>query len=278
MTHRRKKDDGIIGDLFDLIIRVATMLPWWMDLFLAIFSYFSLHYLSAQYPINNLHGQNIVTPIFAYAGQYLFPIIFVFGGVASFRNSFHGKELLWSPGSGRVTEMLAKMSWQDFELLIGQWFKTQGYEVMQAGGAHADGGIDIELRKDGELYLVQCKHYRAWRVPVQTIRDLYGVMTSRGAAGGFVVTSGQFTIPAKEFAEGRVITLIDGEKLSEIIPPSIKSEDQLVSGLETISSIPLCPKCDSSMVRRTAHNGSNIGRDFWGCSKYPSCKGIVPIN
>jgi DNA-binding helix-hairpin-helix protein with protein kinase domain len=34
-----------------------------------------------------------------------------------------------------------------------------------------------------------------------------------------------------------------------------------------------CPSCGSRMVRRTARRGSRRGRQFWGCSRYPSCKG-----
>jgi DNA-binding helix-hairpin-helix protein with protein kinase domain len=34
-----------------------------------------------------------------------------------------------------------------------------------------------------------------------------------------------------------------------------------------------CPTCGSSMVRRTARRGSRRGNQFWGCSRYPSCKG-----
>jgi len=39
---------------------------------------------------------------------------------------------------------------------------------------------------------------------------------------------------------------------------------------------PLCPKCGSPMVLRTAKRGSNAGQQFWGCCGYPSCRGIVP--
>lgn len=38
--------------------------------------------------------------------------------------------------------------------------------------------------------------------------------------------------------------------------------------------VPSCPKCGGSMVRRTAKSGSNAGNSFWGCSQYPSCRGI----
>ncbi len=34
-----------------------------------------------------------------------------------------------------------------------------------------------------------------------------------------------------------------------------------------------CPICGSSMVRRKARNGPNAGNFFYGCSKYPPCKG-----
>jgi ssDNA-binding Zn-finger/Zn-ribbon topoisomerase 1 len=37
---------------------------------------------------------------------------------------------------------------------------------------------------------------------------------------------------------------------------------------------PICPECASTMVARTARKGPNKGSKFWGCSKFPSCKGV----
>jgi DNA-binding helix-hairpin-helix protein with protein kinase domain len=34
-----------------------------------------------------------------------------------------------------------------------------------------------------------------------------------------------------------------------------------------------CPSCGAPMVRRTARKGKHAGRQFWGCSKFPACKG-----
>jgi hypothetical protein len=42
-------------------------------------------------------------------------------------------------------------------------------------------------------------------------------------------------------------------------------------------SSPRCPKCGSEMVLRTAKRGDNQGGKFWGCSRYPECRGIVNI-
>lgn len=39
-------------------------------------------------------------------------------------------------------------------------------------------------------------------------------------------------------------------------------------------TIPVCPTCGASMVMRKAGRGANTGNAFWGCSKYPKCRGI----
>ena len=41
--------------------------------------------------------------------------------------------------------------------------------------------------------------------------------------------------------------------------------------------IPACPKCGKPMALRTAQKGKQAGKQFWGCSGYPECKGLVDI-
>ena len=40
---------------------------------------------------------------------------------------------------------------------------------------------------------------------------------------------------------------------------------------------PACPKCSSPMLRRTAKSGESAGREFLGCSRFPSCRGMLPL-
>lgn len=40
---------------------------------------------------------------------------------------------------------------------------------------------------------------------------------------------------------------------------------------------PTCPRCSSQMQQRLARRGRNAGSYFWGCTRYPSCKGTRPI-
>lgn len=41
--------------------------------------------------------------------------------------------------------------------------------------------------------------------------------------------------------------------------------------------IPACPQCGKPTVLRTAKTGKNAGQQFWGCTAYPECKGVVNL-
>ena len=38
-----------------------------------------------------------------------------------------------------------------------------------------------------------------------------------------------------------------------------------------------CPICASSMTLKTAERGPFKGNNFYGCNKYPRCKGLVNV-
>jgi len=40
---------------------------------------------------------------------------------------------------------------------------------------------------------------------------------------------------------------------------------------------PRCPECGAEMVLRTARRGKNAGNQFWGCPKYPKCRGTRSV-
>jgi hypothetical protein len=47
--------------------------------------------------------------------------------------------------------------------------------------------------------------------------------------------------------------------------------------IKPIENAPRCPRCKSEMIMRTAKRGDNQGERFWGCSRYPQCRGILKI-
>jgi four helix bundle suffix protein len=40
---------------------------------------------------------------------------------------------------------------------------------------------------------------------------------------------------------------------------------------------PECPLCGEAMRKRTAGKGANAGKEFWGCSAYPECRGTLEV-
>ncbi len=112
---------------------------------------------------------------------------------------------------------IASMSWRDFERLVGETFRRQGFTVTGFGGNAPDGGVDLGLSKNGQRFLVQCKHWRKRQVGVTVVRELNGVIAAQRAHGGFVVSGGEFTREAREFADSCAIKLIDGPALDELM-------------------------------------------------------------
>lgn len=65
-----------------------------------------------------------------------------------------------------------------------------------------------------------------------------------------------------------------GFATQQVDTPTLRSES-----LEEIDAdTPNCPKCGAKMVLRTAKSGPNVGNMFFGCSRYPKCRGIVPYD
>ncbi len=44
------------------------------------------------------------------------------------------------------------------------------------------------------------------------------------------------------------------------------------------AEVPSCPICGAPMILRTAQKGDNKGGIFYGCSKFPKCRGIRQVN
>lgn len=40
---------------------------------------------------------------------------------------------------------------------------------------------------------------------------------------------------------------------------------------------PRCPRCGAAMVKRKAAKGPNAGKEFYGCTNYPKCRGIINL-
>lgn len=271
---------------FEDFIMLVSKLPWWLDILLAIVSFFVLHgIVSRPAPVVTTPGQmgavathGIVT-VFAMFGQFILPLAFGVAALISGMSSIRQKKLYEQIASHDDVAAVDEIGWEDFEMLIAEYYRRKGFVVSRRGGNGSDGGVDLVLRRGREKYLVQCKHWKAYRVPVQLVREFYGVMASQGVDGGYFVTSGVYTEEALAFAKSLNLELVDGHKLRLMIDAArrkaVVTDIQL--DLELMEIPPACPVCGGNMKKQVAQRGKHVGREFWGCMKYQKCRGISVI-
>ena len=178
------------------------------------------------------------------------------------------------------------LTWRDFECLVGSMFRADGFTVGEPGRDGADGGVDLRLTKVGQTTIVQCKRWRTYKIGVSPIRELYGVLMAEKADRAVFITSGGYTREALDFARDKPIDLIDGAQLATMLKRFQPSEE-FTEGASTQvradalgtapPARPTCPKCGREMMLRRARRGPNAGKEFWGCSGFPKCRGIAEI-
>jgi len=261
----QRRDD----DWFELLIGC----PWQVSVGLGVAVYGSMNFLLPNLEIQNplLRGMLQRAPELSWVSM-----LFLIPALLSLIRSERQGELL-EKQSG--LDSIRKLSWKQFEELLAEVYRRQSFQVIENVGVGADGGIDLTLRKNEKTYLVQAKQWKAWKVGVRVVREMFGLMHAHRADGVIVVTSGQFTAEAQEFAVGKPIELIAGERLAELVRSvqDFRPDQPIASAPPSVSSSRReCPRCRGTLVVRTARRGSQIGQPFWGCSKYPACRYTEP--
>ena len=114
--------------------------------------------------------------------------------------------------AARDAELRKRSYW---EFLDGYAFERATAEVLnkhqfnpRVTPGSGDGGIDIEVTKNGLKGVVQCKAHTSCVGP-HVVRDLYGVIHHCGASFGIIVSRGGFTRGAIDFARDKPILFLD---------------------------------------------------------------------
>jgi restriction system protein len=281
-----RRNETILDDL--------AKCPWWVSVAIAAGAFLGLRFIlplfissgpasSANYAARGLLGG------LSGAAPFIALFLLIPASIAALRQWRERRLLDKQDGLASIRAL----SWSCFEALIGEAYRRQGYSVSRPSGKGPDGGIDLILQRDGNTQLVQCKQWKAWKVGVKVIREMYGVMTDKKAHGAIVVTSGVFTQEARTFAEGKPIDLIEGEELAALIrraqgktstsassrparsSPAPSENTQPAASERTSRLEPAqkrCPQCGHPMIMRTAQRGPDAGQQFWGCSQFPRCR------
>jgi restriction system protein len=294
-----RRKENILDDL--------AKAPWWVSVVLAAGTFIVLRFIiplltpagpatASNYALKGVLGAApVMAPFVAF-------VLLIPAPIAAYRQWRERRLLDQQEG----LESIRGLSWREFETLMAEAFRRQGYAVYRPSGTGPDGGVDLVLKKYGVTRLVQCKQWKAWKVGVKVIRELYGVMTARKAHGAILVTSGIFTQDARTFAVGKPIDLVEGPQLAALIravqqpsapepavarspspapprPAPVRVAGPAAEPSDAPPQAPVasretkrCPKCGSAMVLRTAQRGPQAGQQFWGCSQFPRCRATEP--
>ena len=123
----------------------------------------------------------------------------------------------------RRHDRLANLDPYEFERVIADYYRRQGFEVEHCGTGNGrsrfDGGIDLKLRRDGTYTIVQCKRENALQVTHNVGHELLGIMLTEGANQAIVINTGEFTAHAIASANKEPrLRLIDGDEVRWMLP------------------------------------------------------------
>lgn len=104
----------------------------------------------------------------------------------------------------RKPQDLHRISWANFEVLVGELLKDLGYEVTHTPLSR-DGGVDLWAVKKTDLgyvlYAIDTKKYAPTRlVGPEPVRAIHGVADLTGASVGMIVTTSTFGPAARDLA------------------------------------------------------------------------------
>lgn len=187
-------------------------LPWWISATLGVLAFIGLHWGLPVWA-GDVSARQMIAKGFA----PLAPLPLLFFGIAAIGSYVFGRKRRRLVDQQTSLESLRQTSWKDFEILVAEAYRRQGYQVEYSLGQGADGGVDIVLRKADRTSLVQCKQWKVYSVGAPVIREMFGLMTAERADEAIIVTSGKFTRDAQTFAAGKPIRLIDGPQLLALV-------------------------------------------------------------
>ena len=128
------------------------------------------------------------------------------------------------PGqTSHTLDELYNLSPYEFEQYVARLFRQKGYTVTHRGRS-GDKGVDLELeRAGGKRAIVQCKRYRR-PVGPEVVRELFGTLIHERVTHAFLVTTANVSKSAREWAQDKPMTLIDGSLLVQVSENMMKKE------------------------------------------------------
>jgi restriction system protein len=263
-----RKARSPLADVIDL----AASLPWQIGGLLALLTYWIFHDLASWMA----PGSGVDKDLASFP-QYIVPGLLLCAALVSFIHRRRRGEPVEMVNP--TSDALVRMSAHDFERLVAEGFRREGFLVVERTGTKHLGCVDLELFMGRDRYLVQCRRWKEQTVDALAVRELAAVISAERAVGGFIVASGRFTDEARKAALGRSIRIVPADSLRRLIKKVMASSTGEVTIAPMFSrrrhdpAPPACPKCGKLMMPRTKKQNGTVVQLDWGCTSFPACTG-----
>jgi len=154
------------------------------------------------------------------------------------------------------TSDLRKLDATEFEWLVGELLRREGWKVTETGRVDGpDGNVDLRAAQDQRVLVVQCKRWAAKPVGVDEVRKLAGTASGeRSGAAAVLATLSNFTEAAMREGKRLQVQLVGG--------------DALLGRIDRVRRSEACPLCATPMVLERSARG------WWlRCPRFPACSG-----
>jgi len=195
-----------------LLFERLVKLPWWLGLVIAAVAY-TIFTVSVPRHLGQsavLLGVRSAGALVAWLTAVVFTVISLFS-LARMRLASRAdappKDVAW----------VRALDWEACNELMGHCWRGRGFELAEFAGETVDDDLLLVQLRSRQRSLVRYRHWRALNVGADPVRDLFAAMKSRDASRAFLITSGQFSIEALEFAQDKPIELIDGAALADML-------------------------------------------------------------
>lgn len=191
---------------------INFLLKWpWLNFYFAIFfilSPFIFNSIIQGYKGEFISKIQIGLPSVSRLLAFIFTIL---GFVSLYKKSYV-KSLYYYQSS---LKDLSDIKWQDFESLISNYFIKTGFIVKERDKLLNDEFNNLEANKENYKIIINCKFWHIKNLNASLIENIYKEVESEKVDQIYIITLGNFSYRAKEFARGKNIELINGYTLIE---------------------------------------------------------------
>lgn len=121
---------------------------------------------------------------------------------------------------------LANLHWRDFSEIVRRALHDErGWTLAAQPELDGSPRSDFLMRsQQGTLWMVSCKHGRAYRIGAAAVNELGAVLRLAGAQGGVLITEGKVEREGLVAADKQAVEILDGRRIWPVLKPYLPAE------------------------------------------------------